>query len=186
MVQVNAFYVIAIILIVIGIILIGVAATISGIISINQTGGVKTSLLTSTIFAMLGDLIAIVAAIVGIIYAGKKLSGSKSTRSYLIAFIILLIAVLIIYVIVIGIDIGVRNNVNLVQSQKGALTSAVIIFAAGLISIGLGATFIFLIYSKGGAKGYKSLREGYTSIRSESGPVIPEETITTHEVKTSH
>ena len=180
----NVYLVLGIVLTIIGAVMIAIASSITGILSTTQTDGLRSALLASTFFAIIGDILAIIAAILAIIYAGRRLSKTAS-KSYLIGFIVLLIVVVVIYLVVIGINIGIRGNPDFTTTEKNALTAAVIVFAIGLIFIALGAVFFFLAFSRGGKQGYTSIREGYTTIRSEPSATKTRTIVRTEKVASS-
>ena len=150
------------VLLIIGVVMIFVSAMITGILSSNEPQPVRGGLITSTIIAVLGILLAIAATGIGISYGSKKLTGDLSgftRRSYLNWFLILLICVIITFIICLGIDIGYNNNVNFVSSQHNALVLAVLAYFFGLAFMAVGAGCILYIYPRGERTVYETTND---------------------------
>lgn len=137
-----------------GVVLIGIATAITGIISTKKDPGtVKTRLLASSAISGFAAIFAIIAAIIGLLYGGrataasftgKGSSNSKKAKTLLIVFIVLIVIVLILYSAVIGLNIYLRNNSALSNDEKRSMTAGIILTGIGFISIAIGTVMIFL------------------------------------------
>lgn len=142
-----------------GVVLIGIATALTGIISTKKDGTTKTNLLWSSALSGLAGLLALVAGVIGIIYGGKvvaaqglgKEAAKKKTRGWLIVFIIVIILVVILYVSSIVLNIVLRGDDELDAAQKKSMTAAIILAGIGLASVAIGSIILF-VYARSKSK----------------------------------
>ena len=154
----------AVVFAVTGVVLITIAALISGIISRRFTGDLKTRLTANAALTGLTAAFAAATGVFGILYARAKSSDSKSSRALLIAFLVIAVITLVMYATIIGLSLSARNASGLNQNDKNALAVGLILIAGGIVCLLTSALFFFTI-TKG-----KSGKEALESIRFQRRP----------------
>lgn len=171
--------VIAIIMAVLAIVLIGIATAISGIVSTRLGGGdTKTRLLAISALSGFTAIFAVVTAVIGILFARAKGSGSKSYKALGITFLVLAILVLAMYATVIGLTLSIRNRQEINPTNKNALTAGLIMIAGGFVCLTI-ATILFFTITKGksGKEAWQALKvqkRGSSSSNSMSSASMPQ------------
>lgn len=163
----NPTLVAAIVLSIVGTVLIAIAIIISFAIARSKTGNTKSALLASGYLTTLLEIVTIITAIIGIVYArgrvglspadktNKDSPASKKLKGFLIAFIVLLTIWLIIYVVVIIVDLVARGKSDLDSTQMGAMTTSIILIAFGFVAVAIGAILILVVSTKAGKQSTK-------------------------------
>jgi MFS family permease len=156
--------VMGLILAILAVVLIGVSTAISGIISTRlPAGDTKSRLLAISALSGFTAIFAVVAAVIGILFARAKSSGAKSYKALGITFLVLAILVLLMYATVIGLTLSVRAREELNPTNKNALTAGLIMIALGFVSLTV-ATILFFTITKG-----KSGKEAWQSLSLKKG-----------------
>lgn len=147
---------------IVGVVLIGIAAAISGIISTQKEDETKTQLLASSALAGFTAILGIVAAILGLLYGGRALAASfnpvesKKAKTYFIIFLIAVIITLILFIAVIAINLVLRSKEELDETQKRSMTAGIALTGVGLLLLIISSIIIFVFARSKLPKGFKS------------------------------
>jgi len=141
--------VMAIILAVLAVVLIGISTAISGIISTRlPKGDTRSRLLAISALSGFTAILAVVAAVLGLLFARAKGAGKSSFKALGIAFLVVAILVLAMYATVIGLTLSVRARPEIADVNKNALTAGLIMIAAGFVALAV-STILFFTVTKG-------------------------------------
>ena len=147
-----------------GVVLIGIATALTGIIGSKKEGDTKNKLLASAGISGFSALLALIAAIVGLAYGVYSFRSStlplasfkKETQGWLIAFIVLTIIVIVMYIVVIALNVTLRKNPELDPSQQNSMTTGIVLAGIGLLCIIIAS---IIIYAYGRSKAPKGTKE---------------------------
>lgn len=154
----------AVIFAVLGVLLILIATTITGIISARATGETKTRLLAVTALSVLTSVFAVVTGIIGILYGRARKAGTPNAKGLGITFIVLAIITLLMYITVVALDITVRGRTEINPTEKNAITASIILIAVGFVSLVV-STILFFSITKG-----KSGQEAISALKFQRRP----------------
>lgn len=151
-----------------GIVLILIATAISGIISTKkEPGDTQNQLRASAGVSGFAALIAIIAAILGLLYGGASMAASVDpfgvtkgkVKGLFITFIITVVVVIALFVTVIGLNLTLRSNPALDPDQMRSMTAGIILVAIGILCIAISAIIIFIFARSRVPKGFGKAKE---------------------------
>lgn len=157
----------AVIFAVLGVLLILIATTISGVISAKATGDSKTRLLAVTALSALTSVFAVVTGIVGILFGRARKAGTPNAKGLGITFIVLAVITLLMYITIIGLDISLRGRTEFNATEKNSITASIILIAVGFVSVVV-STILFFSITKG-----KTGQEALSAIKFQRRPRVP-------------
>jgi len=165
--------VVAGIIAIVGVVLIGIATAITGIISTQKEGDTKTRLLASAGISGFTAIVAIIAAILGLLYGGRAIAASadptgsqtKKAKTLFIIFLIAIIIVFLMYATVIGLNLSLRaRSDELDGTQQNSMTAGIVLAGVGLLLLIIATIIIFVFAKSKLPKGFKSARQLQTGI----------------------
>jgi|SRR5579885_1361657 len=131
--------IVAAIILIISLVMLGIASGITGGLSTQKMSPLKQQLLAVSALTGFTGILFIILIITGFIWNSARKNGRKSAKGLGIFFLILLIIIILMYIVILVIILIIRNNSAFDNTQKGALTTVLILIPISLVLMIIGA-----------------------------------------------